>query len=563
MALHAGTGKGPGHQNRHVQGGGLPALTFAPAATRIHPETYIKSTQLGTTDTSFGILSFDFKGICGLQSNPGNDGNFNVHNKEIVTTLFPGYQSEGVQGLNIAIDNAGGNAGSLRVNFADHVGNAILCSVPGFLADKNGVFGNLTILWSLAIPGSRFVNILWNGVQQTVGYTEYAGSVPDNIPGNPPASGPAPISATFVPYIFANARGFGIGQDGVSGAPNKNSFDIGRFLLDTHTSDVLAANAGVAPASFIQKIWNDGPMNLGVGGANLFGTQLDVFHEGDHTGFMTEQGSNTATWSLASPETSWGNTPVLYDASFGVAGPQGSNPACLWSVGDSPGAVASFDVDNRGCGIALNDQLVLLVITVNASNLDNGIAIASTGWAIPSHSGSAMPVVNASSGGRPNNVVAYAKRATAADVTAPGHAWGNIGGGAAPHVTMSIAPGRCTYLLLNYGHCGGIDDMSVAISSPNPSILLTLPSVIASVPNTRLICAIGYYETKDYGQTLLPANQNLISKRPNDQTSVAFFQVSDEAISAAGSVGTRICTASGFTSGNSGAAVCISMLLKP
>lgn len=548
-----------------------PPPIYAPLATKIGTGGYLKSSQLGVSDTGFGIISLDIKCIVGSQTNPNTTGFYNTYLRDVISNIFTLFQSEGVPGFNLAVDNSGGIIGSLKVNFADNSGNpllgtnkAIIQTIPGFFLDKNGAFGNLTIIFSLATSGSRHIYTYWNGVLvQADGFAEYNNGW--NVT-------PSPIVGTFTPYIIANTAGFGIGQCGATIQIGNATFDISRFLIDTATLDVAALGQSAATA-LAAKIWDpvsNKPVDLGTGGINLFGTQLAVYHVGNAANFPTELGSSGATWTKVAAVNPPGPA-IIWDAPVGPGGPQDTRPYDLWNVGENPGALpgtnTTIQTKNLNCPIALNDFIIILAFGTNNSGTAAGMApTIGDNFTVPTATGVSLPVVNDDGNGRPSCLAIWTKKAEVGDVTAQGANWTN-----APIITWAVGPTRNSYYkIINFGQISGIDVMDAAIAAAgSASHLITLSNPGNATTVLGLLLSIfALYGMPDYtattGTITLPTGQRAIDATLAGTSSTSTLCISAEPISALGAVGTRTANAPGYSSAfSAGRVSTLSIVLKP
>lgn len=285
-----------------------PALTGAgkPGAANTYTQSAVRFTQLsgfgtasaltsaGTTvaggdtgalaDSSQFTFAFSLKALKSSTNYANTSARSTIHDTDFISMqgASPTYSSEGVPGMNLAVDAADGY-GTLRINLGDSGANATNASgahtcdfaiASGFFS---GVAQHFLIEGNTGQTGTaENVAVYQNGVKLAGGCNYSTG-------------GPMSIH-------WSNPNGWAINTP--SFGDLRGEFELADVYMDFAHSDVDTSN-NLSAAAVCKFYCNGGPVSLGAHGQLPYGVPAHIFLSGDKTTFGTNKGTITGLSVLA------------------------------------------------------------------------------------------------------------------------------------------------------------------------------------------------------------------------------------------------------------------------
>lgn len=521
---------------------------YTPNAVALTPLTYIKATQLGTTDTPYGILHFQMRASVGSTTYYGGD-NTTIYYQDVLNSLNNGTcgsgacGSENTPGIDIGVDSANGK-GTLRLNFNDATTgtNHSVQAYPtasAFLQQFNGSWHDYILAWDFSNGASPKVALVVDGT-----------AVPLTV--NAQGTLPSPLNVD----INANANGFGIAaMSGNDGAKDQTQ-DMAQVVLDTSQS--YFSGSSILPAT-VSSLYNGDPVQLD-NSCHFMGpsgqVQPQVCLDGPASTFLANKGTSTATFAATATGANTTMAPALFNASI-QPNQVPTVPARKWLVSQSgttntpsPGWAAtisgtstSFVLSNQGNPIAVGDYLVAkCMIADNGAQVTRAMQtpVAGTtgpaGWNWITVSG--MPYTSTDTDGyhqsgtvfyavAPSAVAAGSDIPLTVDYTAGGSpkSWS---------CTMEDVTGATSII---FSSLGGSNSGSLSPSAPSIT-----PTESASLMENDYFL----FEPSNPTLSAIPATSRIAFARPNNDSGArAEILQLDEVLSSATASGTRTVTLTG------------------
>lgn len=293
--------------------------------------------------------------------------------------LLSGDGAENLPGLGMLSDHTAGLYAQWRTNLGDSVADAHSdqshsCIMPFFssLPFYDGNWHRIELTGNLTSSGTTKDTVLYFDETMEAQNCQYA-------VGGPMLMGIAERPFTVRDFMQGQNSGGRIefGDVFVDFATDAICMDSSTPIVRNGTSYACSA-ADTIPANLLKKFWNNGPVDLGSNGSNVFGRQPEIFlgHGATKSSWMTNLGSVTNLTTNG----------ILYDAFYGPgATPTPHKAYVKWAKTDdkdpttATSMVAQWGPETPPAG----DLIVLIWYGIDTGGVDKGFGtICGTGFTL-------------------------------------------------------------------------------------------------------------------------------------------------------------------------------------